>query len=322
MRVIFIKIDYTSMHERPTPQVNTSPSTHAQLVGNGYILLATIFFGLNIPAVKALVPRWMTAEDVTAVRIIAGCALMWLTALFVRRERIDRGDWLRLAAGGIVGLFSFMYLLNLSLSYADPIDVSIIMTLPPILVMLYRALIEHTRPATLECVGILTSFVGAALVILVEHGSAGTDNRLGELLALLSTLCYTFYLIVMQEPNRKYRSTTTLRWTFLFAAIPALLLTPKVAEAPLLAGQAGATPWAELIFILLGPTYFAYFLVAPANRLIGSELVSTYQYLTPVIAAIASAAMGIAKIAPLQIAAMAIIIAGMIAANLGRRRKT
>lgn len=100
------------MHERPTPQHDTSPSTRTQLIGNGYILLATIFFGLNIPAVKALVPRWMTAEDVTAVRIVGGCALMWLTALFVRRERVDPGDRLRLAAGGIVGLFSFMYLLN------------------------------------------------------------------------------------------------------------------------------------------------------------------------------------------------------------------
>lgn len=291
------------------------------IVGNGCILLATIFFGVNIPVVKELVPRWMSADAVTAVRLIGGCVLMWLASLFIRTERIENGDWLRLVLGGAVGLFSFMYLFNMSLRYADPIDVSIIMTLPPVFVVLYHIIFQRARPTLLEYAGIVASFGGAVLVILVEHSGSGTHNLLGEMLALASTICYAFYLVVMEGPSRKYRPLSTLRWVFLFAALPALLLVPQLFHSNLIAGHPGTMPWIGIAFILLCPTFLSYFLIAPADKLIGSELVSIYQYLVPVVAAVASVIMGITHIIPIQLVAMGVIIAGMVLTNLGKARR-
>lgn len=309
------------MQETPTQKPDSGLSVRDMVIGNGCILLATIFFGVNIPIVKELVPHWMSADAVTAVRLIGGCALMWLASLFIRTEPIEGGDWTRLFFGGAVGLFSFMYLFNLSLRYADPIDVSIIMTLPPVFVVLYHIIFQRARPALLEYIGIAASFAGAVLVILCGHDNAGSHNLLGELLALASTICYAFYLVVMEEPSKKYRPLSTLRWVFLFAALPALLLLPKLIHSHLIQGHAGTLPWVWIGFILLCPTFLSYFLIAPADRLIGSELVSIYQYLVPVVAAVASVIMGIARIIPVQIAAMAVIIGGMVATNIGKRRR-
>lgn len=75
-----------------------------------------------------------------------------------------------------------------------------------------------------------------------------------------------------------------------------------------------------ITFIVLCPTFLAYFLINPAEKLIGSELVSIYQYLVPVIASVASVIMGIAEIHTVQIVAMAIIIAGMLLTNISKRR--
>lgn len=291
------------------------------VVGNGCILLATIFFGVNIPVVKELVPRWMNADAVTAVRLVGGCVLMWIASLFVKCASIKRGDWLPLVLGGAVGLFSFMYLFNLSLRFADPIDVSIVMTLPPMFVVLYQIIFRHARPALLEYAGMALAFVGAVLVIAVQHGSAGSNNLLGLLLALGSTIAYAFYLVVMEGPSKRYHPVTTLRWSFLFSAIPALLCLPSLIHSDLVASPAPAVPWIEIAFILLCPTFLSYFLISPADRLIGSELVSIYQYLLPVVAAVASVIMGISHIIPLQIIAMAIIIAGMVLTNLGKHRR-
>lgn len=36
-------------------------SMNSFLLGNGCILLATIFWGINVPATKALIPDFMTA---------------------------------------------------------------------------------------------------------------------------------------------------------------------------------------------------------------------------------------------------------------------
>ena len=62
--------------------------------GNLMIFVATLFFGINIPVAKMLIPQWMTAMDLTVFRVVGGCVLMWLASLFVKTASIKRGDWL------------------------------------------------------------------------------------------------------------------------------------------------------------------------------------------------------------------------------------
>lgn len=290
-------------------------------MGNACILLATIFWGVNVSVTKALIPDWMTANGIAAVRLISGAVLLWLASAFVKCDRIARGDWPKLALGGVVGLFLFIFLFVTSLRYGNPIDISIIMTLPPVFVMLIGVVFQHRRPSLLEYIGVVVSFAGAVIVILAgQAGRNGSDNLLGDLLAVASTLCYAFYLVILEKPSSTYRPVTMLRWVFLFAAIPALLLVPGMQDMPIVHTRE-AIPWIEIGFILLCPTFIAYFLVQPAIRHIGSELVSLYQYLLPAFAAISAVLMGLDKLKWIQVLAMAIIIAGMILTNIGKRRR-
>lgn len=291
------------------------------IAGNACILLASLFWGLNVTVTKVLIPEWMTSEGVSAVRLIGGCVLFWLASLFVKSERIARTDWLKLALGGVVGLFLFIFLFVKSLAYANPIDVSIIMTLPPMFVILIGVIFQKRRPSWLEYAGVAVSFVGAVIVILDgQSGKNGSDNLLGDLLAIASTLCYAFYLVILEGPSHTYRPVTMLRWVFLFAAVPALFLVPGMQEMAIV-HTTNWRPWLEIGFILLCPTFIAYFLVQPAIKDIGSELVSLYQYLIPVFATISAVMIGIDKLKWVQVAAMLIIIGGMVLTNLGKRKK-
>lgn len=306
------------------PGTNSSP-THSGgagfLVGNGCILLATIFWGVNVSVTKALIPDWMTSEGISAVRLVGGCLLFWVASLFMRCGRIARHDWLRLILGGGVGLFAFIYLFVLSLRYGNPIDISIIMTLPPVFVILMGVIFEHRRPSLIEYAGVVVSFVGAAIVILDSgNAKAGSDNLLGDILAVASTICYAFYLVILERPSHTYRPVTMLRWVFLFAAIPALFLIPGMQDMPIL-HTTDATPWMEIAFILFCPTFIAYFLVQPAIKSIGSELVSLYQYLLPVFATISAVLMGLDRLRWMQVVAMGIIIIGMVLTNIGKKRR-
>ena len=297
------------------------PSKGNFLWGSACILIATIFWAVNIPVVKALVPEYMDSNAVTAIRLIGGCVLFWITSLFLKTEKIDRGDRVKLIAGGAVGLFLFIFLLNLSLKYANPIDVSIIMTLPPVFVILIGVIFQKNRPSLLEYIGIVVAFAGAVVVILRgSTGKSGSDNLLGELIALASTLCYSVYLVVTEKPSRKYRPVSMLRWTFLFAAIPSLLLLGSFEDFHLFQTH-NTAPWIESLFILICPSFLAYFFLSPALKSIGSELVSIYQYLLPVFATIASVLMGLDKLHWLQVVAMLIIIAGMLLTNIAKRRR-
>lgn len=291
------------------------------LFGNGCMLLATIFWGVNVAVTKALIPDWMTASGISAVRLIGGGCLFWLASVFLHCARIEKGDWLRLILGGSVGLFAFIWLFVLSLRFGSAIDISIIMTLPPMFVILMGVLFEHRRPSLLEYLGIVVSFAGAVIVIIKGNGGPqGANNLLGDGLAVLSCICYAFYLVILEKPSHKYRPVTLLRWVFLFAAIPALALTPGFMEQPLF-DHAPLAPWLEIIFILFCPTFFAYFLVQPAIKSIGSELASLYQYLLPVVAAITAVLMGLEKLQWAQIWAMLVIVAGMVLTNVGKKRR-
>lgn len=303
--------------QSPTP----SPRHGAALAGNACIMIATIFWGLNVSFTKALIPEWMTAGGIIVVRLVGGCVLMWLASLAVKCTAIARHDWMKLVLGGAVGLFAFIYLFVTSLRYGNPIDISIIMTLPPVFVILIGVVFRHQRPSLLEYIGVVVSMAGAVTVILAgQAGKNGSDNLLGDLLAVASTLCYAFYLVILEGPSRTYKPVNMLRWVFLFAAIPALFLIPGMEDMPIV-HTAKAAPWLEIAFILLCPTFIAYFLVQPAIKLIGSELVSLYQYLLPVFATLSAVMMGLDHLKWIQVIAMAIIIGGMILTNVGKRRR-
>ncbi|MDE6541390.1 MAG: DMT family transporter [Muribaculaceae bacterium] len=302
-------------------QVTNNGRGAAVLAGNACILAATVFWGVNVSFTKALIPEWMTPQGIIVVRLVGGCLLMWLASVFVRCTRIARRDWLRLVLGGGVGLFAFIYLFVTSLRYGSPIDISIIMTLPPVFVLLIGVVFRHRRPSGAEWGGVALSMAGAVTVIVAGgSGARGSDNLLGDLLAVASTLCYAFYLVVLEGPSRSYRPVNMLRWVFLFAALPSLFLLPDMARMPLL-HTSDATPWLEIGFILLCPTFMAYFLVQPAIKDIGSELVSLYQYLLPVFATLSAVLMGLDRLKWVQVVAMAIIVAGMVLTNAGKRRR-
>lgn len=297
------------------------PSVGKFIAGNACILVATIFWGVNVSFTKALIPQWMTSESISAVRLVGGCLLFWLASLFVRNARIDRADWKLILLGGVIGLFGFIYLFVMSLRYGNPIDISIIMTLPPMFVLLMGVLFRHARPSWIELAGVAVSFVGAVIVILDGNsGKAGSDNLLGDVLAVASCICYAFYLVILEQPTRKYPPVTLLRWVFLFAAIPGAFLSIGFDKLPILHASVAA-PWLEIGFILLCPTFIAYFLVQPAIRSIGSELVSLYQYLLPVFATVSAVLMGLDTLRWAQVAAMAVIIAGMVLTNIGKRHR-
>lgn len=158
-----------------TGQTGGKPASKGALAGNICILVATIFWGMNVSFTKALIPQWMSAEGIIVVRLIGGCALMWLVSLFLRCEKIVRHDWLRLVLGGAIGLFAFIYLFVTSLRYGNPIDISIIMTMPPIFVILIGVIFQGQRPSVAEYVGVAVSMAGAVVVIMA--GQAGRKDR-------------------------------------------------------------------------------------------------------------------------------------------------
>lgn len=311
--------------ERPATQMSPTPrpsDMRNMIKGNAYILVAIILFALNIPVVKILIPRWMNVDDVTLVRIAGGAALFWIASLFVKKDSIERGDFVRIFVGGGLTLFGFIYLLNVALKFGNPIDVSIIMTLPPVYGMLYQMVFRHARPSLLEIAGMLVAFGGAVIVIVSGHETRHAPNPLlGDFFAVVCGVAYMAYLLILEKPTHKYRPIPMLKWVFLGASIPCVAICWGVADAPIVHAQAGFMPWFWVVFLMAGPSFLAYLLVNPAIKLIGSELVSIYQYFMPVATTIVAVMLGEAQFQWTEGVAMVVIIGGMFLIDYATHRK-
>lgn len=290
------------------------------LIGNACILLATIFWGVNYAFTKALIPEWTSAPALAGCRILGGCALFWLTALFVRNEKLDSSSMRRSIWSGLF-LFLCLYLFVISLKYGSAIDISIIMTLQPVFVILIEVIFLKRRPALLESIGMAVSLAGAILITLAggASGHAASNPILGDALAIAAGVSFASYLVILAKPTQKYSPVSLLRWVFLYASLPSLCLLPDMAEMPILRSPDWAA-WLELAFIVVCPTYLSYLLNQPAMHDIGPVLAALYQYFVPVVAAISAVLLGVDSLRWSQGIAMAIIIGGMIMTNMGKRR--
>lgn len=73
--------------------------------GNLLMLIATIFFGINLPVQKMLLPQWMSEVDLAIVLIGGAAILFWATSLFMKKSRIEKSDWKILIISGFLCLF-------------------------------------------------------------------------------------------------------------------------------------------------------------------------------------------------------------------------
>lgn len=294
------------------------------LKGNLLILIATIFFGINLPVQKILIPHWLSAVDLAAVRILAPAPLIWLVSLFFKNTPIDRGDRWTVFLSGAAFLFPFLYLFALSLRYASAIDVSIILTFPPIFVVVINALFRGHKITWLEVVGILISFGGALLMILGQGDKGGTHAPkpiLGDCLAVASCICYALYLIFTEKVSGKYKPITLDRWVFLSACVPAIFFIGGVVKSPVFQ-HPELTPMLLLFgIVIICASFLSYLIIPPAIKFIGSDLVSMYQYLVPVVAVITCLLIKLDVLRWQQPVAFAIIILGVVLTTKAKRHQ-
>lgn len=176
----------------------------------------------------------MPANAISATRLIGGAILFWLPSLFIKTEKPDRDSLSRSFFGGLA-IAGCLILFVLSLNYGSAIDISIIMTLPPVFVILIEAIFLKRHPSLTEYGGVALSFVGAAMVILTGSSAAGMASGYlpGDFLAVSSSACFAIYLVVLAKPSDIYKPVSLLRWVFLFGSLPALFLIPGFLMAAL-----------------------------------------------------------------------------------------
>ena len=180
--------------------------------------------------------------------------------------------------GAAANQLLFFHGINLT----SPIDASIIMTITPVIVLIFSLFILKESITKPKILGISIGGIGAILLILYGNKAIGTSSFLGNLFVFLNACSYGLYLVVAKTLMKKYHTITVISWVFLFGFIYVFpfgindVLTTNFEAFTL-------NTYLVLGYIVLFTTFFAYLFNVYALNYLSPSVNSSYVYLQPAV---------------------------------------
>ena len=292
--------------------------------GHLSIAAAYTIFGLNLVFCKDIANSGTISPYVLfTLRAIGASALFGLLSLFMPKEKVERGDCLKIAAASLVGLFIPQMTFLMAITMTSAIDTAIIGTLGPIFTMFFAFLFLKEPITGKKAGGVALSFAGILFLIFnsVQEGGAAATSPWGVVLLLVNSISFSLYLGLFRPLISKYSVVTFMKWSFLFSLLVSLPLSGKELFTTHYAAIPVDVRW-EIGYLIFFATFVAYFLIPYGQKFIRPTLVSMYSYIQPIIAAIVSIWAGVDTLTWQKVLASALVVGGVVLVSYSRAAKS
>lgn len=284
-----------------------------KLEANLSMAVSKVLGGLNMNALKFLLPLWMSPLTGAALRCTFAAVAFWVIGWFMPAEKsTSREKWLLFLLGAL-GLYGFMFLYLIGLSKTTPVSSSIFTSLQPIWVFLIMIVFYKERLSGKKITGMGIGLIGALVCILTQKSDdLASDAFVGNMFCLFSSVAYAVYLVLSQRVLANVGAMTMLRYTFTGAAVSGLIVTVFTGfEAPVLTMPVHWQPFLILVFVLVFPTTISYLLVPIGLKYLKTTVVAIYGYLILIVATVTSLVVGQDRFSWTQTAAILFICIGV-----------
>lgn len=185
----------------------------------GYILacLTIFFWGITFVCTKTLLEDF-SALEILFFRFTAAYIGLWI--MRPKFERINKKDNLFYALAGLSGVVVYQFAENIAVNFTTASNVSVIVSICPLFTAIITQIFlkeKHITPFFI--LGFFVCIFGITLVSL--NGKTNFSiNPKGDLLALLASIAWGFYSLVLSIINKKnYDMICSTRRIFFFALI-------------------------------------------------------------------------------------------------------
>ncbi|MRD46172.1 EamA family transporter [Caenimonas koreensis DSM 17982] len=264
-------------------------------------------------AVYLTIPPLLWAGNAVVGRMMAGIAppitlnfLRWALAFIfllpfaawvLKRDSALWPNWKRFALLGLLGVGCYNALQYLALKTSTPVNVTLIAASMPVWMIGVGALFFGQRITTRQVLGALLSIAG--VLVVLSRGDlavlAAVHLVPGDLYVLLASLAWAFYSWLLTQSAKDPPSIRQdwaaflmaqivmgMAWSGLFAAGEWTLTDPQIVIGWPLA--------AALVYIAIGPAILAYRYWGLGVQRAGPNMAAFFSNLTPLFAAVMSAA--------------------------------
>ena len=250
----------------------------------------------------------------SAFAFVGMLAVLFATGSHKKLKRFRPVQYLLMAGLGFLGLFLYSALYYRGLGYLTAGEACLLNYLWPILLVLFSCLILKEKMTFIKALALGLSFAG--VVVLSLGGAAQQGSRLpGILMCVAAAACYGLYCVLNKRSGFDQTVLLTVVWfTVTVCAVAAGLVTEK--WTPLSGMQ-----WLGLGWIGLGVNAAAYLTWGLAlQRASSTALVSNLAYIVPPASLLLSAAVLNETITPAVVAALVLIVGGVLLQSLAGRK--
>lgn len=246
------------------------------------LLGANLIYGANYIIAKGIMPEKINPNAFVFIRLACCVILFWTIKFFFIKENVERKDFLRLILCGLLGAAANMLFFFHGINLTSPVDASIIMTVTPVIVLIFSFFILKERITKNKLIGITIAGIGAVFLIIYGSKATGTSSFIGNLFVFLNATSYGLYLVIAKTLMKKYNAITVISWMFLFGLIFVAPLT--ITDFINTNFEAFTTNTYLVIgYVVLFTTFLAYLFNVYALNHVMPSVTSSYIYLQPVI---------------------------------------
>lgn len=286
------------------------------------VIIVNLIYGANFTIAKTIMPSHIKPLGFIILRVAVSLVLFFAIAPFFTKEKVEKKDFPLLALCGFFGVAINQMLFFKGLALTFPINGSIIMTTTPILVLIIAAVLIKEKITWQKSFGILLGASGALILLLKgKEVSFHSDTFLGDMFIFLNALSYGIFLVISKPLLKKYRPITVIKWCFFFG----IFIVVPFGWSDLQEIQwstFGFRIWATVAFVVIGVTFFAYFLNTVALETLSPPIVSSYIYLQPVLATLIALSAERDKISLTHIASTVLIFTGVYLVSIAPSRNS
>ena len=285
------------------------------------LALTMLMWAGNSVAGRAIAGE-MAPMAVVTLRWLIVCGLLGAELNREMAVNIDvlRSHWLQITLMGLFGFTGFNALFYLAAYHTSAINLTLLQSAIPALVLVGAALLFGTRIGLAQVAGLAMTLLGVFLVATqgdLSHIIALSFNS-GDLMVLLACLLYAGYTLALRQ-----RPPVPARVFFLAMALVAFASSLPLFAAEVLAGQAfwpSWKGWAILVYIALCPSLLSQMFFIRSVELIGPGRAGIFTNLVPVFGAFLAVAILGEEFHLYHAVALALALGGIWLSERARRR--
>jgi drug/metabolite transporter (DMT)-like permease len=282
-------------------------------IGHVLLVIVVLTWGANFGIVKSafdyLPPLLFAAFRFT----VMGILLLAITFWREKGIRVRRQDLGKVALVGGLGLGLYQILWSLGLNLTSPSNSALILSLQPLLGVLYVDLIKKEPVGRGQYWGMLLALVGVFLVILKPTARLhfSLESLPGDLLTLMAAFCGAIFFSVWSKPLLKIYSPLRLMSYCMIIGSLVLWIASPFSTQPVVWSQVWENTWWSMGYAVLFSGMLGHVLWYEGIERIGITKSMVYLYFLPVWAVLFNAFMMGEKIFLQQILGGILILLGV-----------